>query len=219
MKLSPSGSLSAHGSRLLARCFSTALVAIVAAGASLVSAQEIDEGADSAVAQDQNRSAIVVVDQRRVLRESLAAASIAEQTADLRRQLREEIDRKEVELRDLDADLATQRDRLEPEVYLQRARELETRVRSWARERQDASARLQEATRVARDALRKKLTPILVEIMQSRQAKVLLPSDTVVLSLTELDITDEAIERLNDAHPDQEVVLREDAIPLPGQPE
>lgn len=145
--------------------------------------------------------AILVVSMDRILRDSQAGQSIREQAEELSTALRTELDLRREALREEERDLASLRDGLERATFNQRAEEFEEKVRALRRDEQDDGARLQRALARATSELRRSLQPILVTIMSERRAGVMLDEQHVLFNDKSLDVTEEAIKRLDVAAP------------------
>ena len=156
--------------------------------------------------------AVLVVSIDTIKRDSLAGRGIREQTDALRHALRDELDLRREALRAEEKTLAEQRTQLSRDAFAEQVAAFEQKVRSLRRDDQDDGARVQRALTKAHTELRKALVPIFSAIMAQRSAGVMLNRDEtgVILYAHSLDVTEEAIKRLDDAVPRIEVRLATD---------
>lgn len=140
---------------------------------------------------------ILVIAIERVLEESVAAQNIRGQIEAARSVLRDEAAGTDQALKAEEEELVALKQTLDEDAFEVRVRAFEDRVREARRGAQEKGAALQAAIAAARSDLRRRLTPVLVAIMRDKGATVLLDETQVVLSARELDVTDEAIARLN----------------------
>ena len=142
-------------------------------------------------------SGVLIVSMDRILRESAAGSSVQEQAEALREGLRGALDDRRKQLRDEERELAQLRASLEREAFDERVADFETKVRELRRDEQRDSGRLQRAVGLARAQLREQLAGILVQLMTERGAGVMIDKKQVLVSANGLDVTDEAIKRLD----------------------
>jgi len=82
-----------------------------------------------------------------------------------------------------------------------RVREFEKKVFANRDFAQQGSEKLQAVRTQASNRLRREIAPILAQLMRERQAQLMLDKSQVILSADTLDVTDEALERLDAAMP------------------
>lgn len=174
-------------------------------GAAIAQSAGEDQGIQLAQADtvgDSNETQIVIISIERVLRESAAGRSIQAQAQELRaaqeaqRRAQEEAllteERELVELRQQVEQADFDRDEFDA-----RARAFEEKVQALRVANRENAERVQRALQEATDELKRRLQPILIAIMDERRAAVMLDDSTVVLSATVIDVTNEAIRRLD----------------------
>ncbi len=150
---------------------------------------------------------IVVVDFQRIVRESVAAATVREQIDELRNAYQGEFARIEEQLRAAEAELTNQRAILPDEEFLRRRREFELQVTEAQRQAQYRRAELDRALDDAMNQIRSSLLDIIAAIAESQRANVVLNRANVVMVDQDLDFTDEALAELNAALPHVDVVV------------
>jgi len=164
---------------------------------------------------------VAVLDFDRILRDSAAHKNILPQMEKLQNQMQDEVRAQEKALRDAEADLQRQRGILAPEAYQQKRREFEQRI---AAAQQDVNVKKQTLERAFGNAMndvRGALLQIAAEIARERSITLMLPKSSVVLAVPELDISKEALTRLDKRLPSVQVSLAEkppaQAAPQPQQ--
>lgn len=139
---------------------------------------------------------IVVLDWEEMLNLSRAGQSVGEQIRALQEELNAELVRREAELREEEAELATLRDTLDSIAFEGRVREFEEKVgafRAFAEERQNAidattQRTVQELSRQAERILREVIEPLGVEMVLDRRG---------VLAHNDRDITPVMVDALD----------------------
>jgi Skp family chaperone for outer membrane proteins len=142
---------------------------------------------------------ILTLDQDRFFLESdFGRAAIERERAETAA-LEQENKRIETELVAEEQALTDQRDTLSPEEFSARAVAFDEKVER-IRTEQDAKARrLVEARDRERQDFLRLAAPVLGELLGERQATAILDKELVIVSLSAVDITDEAIAKLNAA--------------------
>ncbi len=143
-------------------------------------------------------SQIIVVDVQRILDEAQAVREMREQLSQARQAFQAGMREREADLQERDKNLAAQRGSMDPVIF-QTERErlaqdlsgMQEDIRSWFRVHDQA---LNQAMRRAQDVLLR----IVGDMARQRGASVVIPKSSIVLVQPELDITDAALERLND---------------------
>lgn len=167
-----------------------------------LAAAALASGPKPAASDSLPAAVIAVVDYQKILREAQAARSIREQVEARRRAYQEEIAEEEQRLHEADRELSRQRSVLSPEAFAERRREFEEEVGEVQRRVQERRSRLDEASTVALNEVRDAMIDVVAELAEDRGANVVLPSSTVLVFEQELDLTDEALERLDERLPD-----------------
>jgi Skp family chaperone for outer membrane proteins len=150
------------------------------------------------LAQDAS-SPILTLDEDRFFVESAFGKAAVERERTATAALEQENKRIEAELVAEELALTELRKTLPPEEFATRAEAFDTKVER-IREEQDAKARvLIEAREGDRREFREVALPILAELLNEKGALVILDRVTVILPSPAIDITDEAIAKVNAA--------------------
>lgn len=149
--------------------------------------------------------AILTISVDRILAESRAGAAIAAQAEALSIAIQTDVETRREALRVEELELAADRGGLDRATFDARAAAFRARVTALRAERAERLSALQRAVAAAEASLRATLEPILVSILTERGAMLLLDERQVVLSARALDVTDEAISRLDAALPTLDV--------------
>lgn len=166
--------------------------------------------ADPALAQQTAQAAelpIAVVDVQGVLRNSDPAKEIQSRINERRQAYQRQVTEEEKALRSSEQDLQQERSTLEPEVYQQRLRSFRNRVADVQKSVQERRRALDQAFTTAMNQVRDELVSVIAEIADERGAKVVLFKDHIVIAEKSLDISDEALRRLNERLPSVPVEL------------
>ncbi|MEM9726130.1 MAG: OmpH family outer membrane protein, partial [Pseudomonadota bacterium] len=159
------------------------------------------------------RSDVLVVNMERIRRNAAAARSLESQADGIRAALRREFERRRDALSEEEKALAALQKSLEPDAFEARAARFEQQVRVLKLDRRRQGQALQLALRTASEQMDLALQPILAEIMAEREATIMIDNRNVVLSATALDVTQIAINRLDEALPTLEVQWPLAALP------
>lgn len=156
----------------------------------------------AAYAQKATAPVIAIIDMQKVQREWTAVKSLSKQIGAQRNALQEKLGKKRTAIRDADQELARQRAVLSAESLALKRTELEKQVALLRREEQEANGALNQLAAAGKSQVDKALAKIALEIARERGVDLVLTKATVVIVKPELDITDEAVKRLNAAVPD-----------------
>ena len=157
--------------------------------------------AQGVLAQTSKDIGILVVDMQRIQRDSSAAISVREQTAAMRTNLEKTIAERAREISSEEAELAELRQRLTTDEFRARVRSFEEKVFANRDFAQRESSKLQSLLAQASTRLRREIAPILAQLLREREAQLMLDSSQVILNAETLDVTDEVIQRLDEAMP------------------
>jgi Skp family chaperone for outer membrane proteins len=150
--------------------------------------------------------AVAVVDFRNVLSKTDAALSIRK-TVDARREVfREKFAQIEKQLRKEQA-LAKQRLIITADAFGQRARELKNRARQAQIEARASNQQLKRAFDTAMDVVRKELVRVVAELAEETGAGIVLFRSSIVIAVKKLEISQEALKRMNKKVSKVEVVF------------
>ncbi len=154
-----------------------------------------------AAAQSARNPVIAIIDMQRILRESLAVKVMQRDLEQQRSSFQGELKQKEEALRNTDQELARQRAVLSADAYAKRRQELEREVARIQREIQERRKGLDEIYGQGMRQVRLRLIDIVQSIANARGADLVLAKANVVLVRPDLEITEEALERLNQELP------------------
>jgi Skp family chaperone for outer membrane proteins len=141
--------------------------------------------------------AIVVIDTQKIYREAAAAKGLQKKIDSQRSTYQDELRKKEEALRGADKELARQRTILSSEAFAQKRRELEEQVANLQRDIQSRRKVLEKQFTQGMKQIRSVLVEISQEIARERDAALVIEKSAVVLVKPDLEITQEALKRLN----------------------
>lgn len=140
---------------------------------------------------------IIVVDLQRILREAAAVQALQQQLGNAREAFQAEIRQREEELRRLDQELARERPTLPPEVYTERRQDLAEQLAALQSAVQERRQQLDQAMNEGMRQVQSELLPVLQQITEEHGADLMLAKTSIVLVRPELEVTDDALARLN----------------------
>ena len=152
-------------------------------------------------------AAILLVDGQDILRDSLAAKDIRRQIDSFRTRFQNEITKQEEQLKKERDELQRQRAVLSPEAFSDKRRAFEEKVANMQRGIQERSQRIEQALGGALETLKRSLAPIFADIMKERSANLLLDENQILAGASDMDVTKEAIRRLDQVLPRVSVQL------------
>ncbi len=151
----------------------------------------------AAAAQETRIPQVGVIDLQRILRESSAVKKLSREVETLRARYQDDLVREEAAFREADHQLARVRSELSPEVYDQRRRELESKAAALQRDFQERKKQLDQIFGKGMSQIQQVLLQVSQEIAAERGLDLLFAKATVVLVKPDLEITNEALARLN----------------------
>lgn len=190
---------SAFGFALRSMALALALGAAVWANASRAQSDP-DAGFETLPA-----SAVLIVNVEQIYRDSAAGRSIAATEEALISETETELARRRALLRAESEALTAARETTPPDEFELRTEAFRRDVAALRRYRRERALAIQRAVAAARARLTQELQPVLVGLMRERRAAVMIDARNVVFSASALDITEEAIKRLDEAVPSIEV--------------
>lgn len=150
---------------------------------------------------------IAIVDVQAILRDSTAARVIKELIEERRAAYQEQVSGEEKRLREVEQELSQQRASMPPDAYQQRVREFQGQVADVQRRVQLRKRALDEAFAKAMKRVRDALVSVVAEIADEDGIKVVLSNSQIVIAERALDISSEALSRLNERLPTVDVDL------------
>ncbi len=150
-----------------------------------------------AAAQETRIPQVGVIDLQQILRESVAVKKLSREVETLRARYQDDLDREEAAFREADLQLARERSELSPEVFDQRRRELESKAAALQRDFQVRKKQLDQIFGKGMAQIQQVLLQVSQDIAAERGLDLLFAKATVVLVKPDLEITNEALARLN----------------------
>lgn len=162
-------------------------------------------GGFSAPAAAQSEFGIVVIDTQRIYREAKAVMGLQKHIERQRGAYQSELRGKEEALRKSRQELEQQRALLAAEVFDKRRREFEEQVVTLQREVQANKRGLERLFARGMNQVRGLLVQISQEIAKEREVEMVVEKSAIVLVKPELEITQEALDRLNQRMPEFDI--------------
>ncbi|MDF0594875.1 OmpH family outer membrane protein [Psychromarinibacter halotolerans] len=158
---------------------------------------------------------ILTLDQERLYGESRAAARIIDEIETRASELAAENRQIEAELSAEELELTERRETMPPDEFRPLADAFDEKVQRIRAEQDGKERDLQTMRDEERQLFLRRITPILAELARERGALMILDRRTVLLSAETVDITEDAITRIDDVLLDADGNLTE---PLPAPP-
>jgi outer membrane protein len=151
------------------------------------------------VAQD--GTVIAILDMERILQEAKAAKNLREEI-DKQRQIHQtELSEKESALHAADQELARQRAVLSAEAFAAKRKELQDQAMGLQQEVAARQKEMEDLFGKGVNQVRRAMAEVAKEIADERGIKLILLKATIVLASRDLDITEEALKRLDEKLP------------------
>jgi outer membrane protein len=144
---------------------------------------------------------ILIIDMDKIRRDASGFRSLQSQMDDRRSAYQSKLQVKEQELREADLELSQQRTILSASAFSQKRKELERQIAALQQDVRQTRASMEALFKEGMAKLQKVLVEIVAEIARERDADLVLTKSQVVLVKPELEITDQALERLNEKLP------------------
>ena len=148
-----------------------------------------------------------VVDLNYILSESDAAVDAAEQIENIAKQIEDEIKNTDQSLIDEQNELIESQPIMAPAAFEEKRKEYENKVQNYNVTRQEKLMSIDRLVAESRNEVLNALKPILEEISNENEITVLLEKNSVLLNAENMDITKEALEKLNKKLPSIEVSI------------
>lgn len=150
---------------------------------------------------------VLIVDMAQILQQAKAAKEVTQILNQQYTAYSKEVAQQEDELQKGGAELERQRTVLAPDVYSGRARELQQRYDELGKSVQGKRQGLQQSLNEAMDKVKTAALEIVADIVKERKAGLVLQKQAVVYETEGMDVTAEAIERLDKKLPSVPVNL------------
>lgn len=154
---------------------------------------------DPTAAQD--NASIAILDMERILRESKAATNLREEIDKQRQIHQSKLSEQENALRAADEELARQRAVLSAEAFSAKRKELQDQAIGLQQEFLTRQKELEQLFGKGIGQVRNALAQVAKDIADERGISLILLKATIVLASRELDITEEALKRLDEKLP------------------
>ena len=152
-------------------------------------------------------TSIAIVDLNLILSDSKAAKNATKQFEAIQKNTEDEIiasDKKMLEERNK---LIEQQSIIAPEAFELKAKDYENKLQNYQVEKQNKLRKLEGILQKARNEILENVKPILEELSKELGVTVILEKNSVLLSATNMDITDNVIKKLNKELPKIKVSL------------
>ena len=152
-------------------------------------------------------TSIAIVDLNLILSDSKAAKNATKQFEEIQKDTEDEIivsDKKMLEERNK---LIEQQSVIAPEAFEQKAKDYEKKLQTYQVEKQNKLRKLEGVLQKARNEILEIVKPILEELSKELGVTVILEKNSVLLSATNMDITENVIKKLNKELPKIKVSL------------
>jgi outer membrane protein len=146
-----------------------------------------------------------VIDLNYILSESDAAVDAAKQIEDIAKQIEEEIKNTDQDLIDEQNELIESQQIMAPAAFDEKRKEYENKVQNYNVTRQEKLMSIDRTVAESRNEVLNALKPILEEISNENGITILLEKNSVLLNAENMDITEEALKKLNKKLPSIEV--------------
>jgi outer membrane protein len=185
----------------LRRALAVALMSAAVSCATAASAQTTKPAAPQAATQAPASLPIAVMRMQRILRESAAGKSAAQQVGELQAKYQAEIARRQEKIRAEQDDLARQQAVLSPDAFEEKRRAYQRDATDLQQLLQDRNGELDLIEKKVYAEIQASLLTILKQYQPERGIKVLLEAQNTVSYDPTLDITEEIIQRLDKVLP------------------
>ena len=152
-------------------------------------------------------TSIAIVDLNLILSDSKAAKDAAKQFETIQKNTEEEIIESDKTMLEERNKLIEQQSVIAPEAFELKAKDYEKKLQNYQSDKQNKLRDLEGALQKARNQILENVKPILEELSQELGVTVILEKNSVLLSATNMDITDNVIKKLNKELPKIKVSL------------
>lgn len=152
-------------------------------------------------------TSIAIVDLNLILTDSKAAKSATKQFEDIQKSTETEILESDKNMLDERNKLLEQQSVIAPEAFEIKAKDYEKKLQNYQVDKQNKLRNLENVLQKARNEILENVKPILERLSKELGVTVILEKNSVLLSATNMDITDEVIKKLNKDLPKIKVSL------------
>ena len=152
-------------------------------------------------------TSIAIVDLNLILSDSKAAKGATKDFEKIQKDTESEIVESDKSMLEERNKLIEQQSIIAPEAFEVKAQDYEKKLQNYQSEKQNKLRKLENVLQTARNEILENVKPILEELSQELGVTVILEKNSVLLSATNMDITDEVIKKLNKQLPKIKVSL------------
>ena len=152
-------------------------------------------------------TSIAIVDLNLILSESKAAKGATKDFENIQKDTESEIVESDKLMLEERNKLIEQQSVIAPEAFEVKAQDYEKKLQNYQAEKQNKLRKLEGVLQKARNEILENVKPILEELSKELGVTVILEKNSVLLSATNMDITDEVIKKLNKELPKIKVSL------------
>ena len=159
------------------------------------------------LAETYPNTSIAIVDLNLILSESKAAKGATKDFENIQKDTESEIVESDKLMLEERNKLIEQQSVIAPEAFEVKAQDYEKKLQNYQAEKQNKLRKLEGVLQQARNEILENVKPILEELSKELGVTVILEKNSVLLSATNMDITDEVIKKLNKELPKIKVSL------------
>jgi Skp family chaperone for outer membrane proteins len=152
-------------------------------------------------------TSIAIVDLNLILSDSKAAKDATKQFETIQKNTEEEIIASDKTMLEERNKLIEQQSVIAPEAFELKAKDYEKKLQNYQSDKQNKLRNLEGVLQKARNEILEKVKPILEELSKELGVTVILEKNSVLLSATNMDITENVIKKLNKELPKIKVSL------------
>ena len=152
-------------------------------------------------------TSIAIVDLNLILSDSKAAKGATKDFEKIQKDTESEIVESDKSMLEERNKLIEQQSVIAPEAFEVKAQDYEKKLQNYQSEKQNKLRKLENVLQTARNEILENVKPILEELSQELGVTVILEKNSVLLSASNMDITDEVIKKLNKQLPKIKVSL------------
>ena len=150
---------------------------------------------------DYPNTSIGVIDINKILSESDAAITAAEQIEEIAIEIENEIKLSDDEIIKEQNSLIESQSIMAPEAFESKRNEYENKVQKYNNERQSKLMKIDELIAVSRNEILSAMKPILEEVSNEKGITIILEKASIMLNAEKMDITNEVLKKLNKSLP------------------
>jgi Skp family chaperone for outer membrane proteins len=152
-------------------------------------------------------TSIAIVDLNLILSDSKAAKAATKDFEKIQKDTESEIVESDKLMLEERNKLIEQQSVIAPEAFELKAQDYEKKLQNYQAEKQNKLRKLEGVLQKARNEILESVKPILEELTKELGVTVILEKNSVLLSATNMDITDQVIKKLNKKLPKIKVIL------------